>query len=152
MRAILSTVAIAVVALSGSCPIQDSAPAVTDPLRLPGYKAYVRHCAPCHGESGDGKGIAARFLEPTPRDFTHEPFRLVSSANGAPSPKDLFETIATGIGGTAMIPFAPLGEEVLWPIVEVVEAFRLQGIRKRFEDAGFGARGGRWRSSRRRSP
>jgi mono/diheme cytochrome c family protein len=135
---LVSLVAIAALsALAAPDPVQDSKPAPADPLKLPGYKAYVKHCAPCHGDRGDGKGVASRFLAPSPRDFKREPFRLVSTANNAPSPKDLFETIATGIGGTAMIPFAWLGEEALWPIVEVVEAFRLQGVRMRFEEAQF---------------
>jgi mono/diheme cytochrome c family protein len=120
-------------------PPQDSRPAPGGALALPGYKAYVRHCAPCHGERGDGKGVAARFLDPAPRDFKQEAFRFVSTANGAPSPKDLFEVVGTGIGGTAMIPFASLGEETIWPIVEVVEAFRLEGVRTKFEAAGFDA-------------
>jgi mono/diheme cytochrome c family protein len=141
MRSILvSLVAIAALgALGGPVPIQDSRPSPPDPLKLPGYKTFTKHCAPCHGERGDGKGVAARFLEPAPRDFKKEPFRLVSTANNMPSPKDLFETIATGVGGTAMIPFAWLGEEALWQVVEVVDAFRLQGVRARFEEAGFDA-------------
>jgi mono/diheme cytochrome c family protein len=137
MRALLSAFAIAILATLPSGRPQDSRALPADPLSLPGYKAYVKHCAPCHGDRGRGNGVAARFLDPTPRDFVQEPFRLVSSGNGAPSSKDIFETIATGIGGTAMIPFAPLGEENLWPIVEVVEAFRLDGVRRRFEEAGF---------------
>ena len=135
MRLILaSLVAIAALfAAGGHRAAQDSKPALPDPLKLPGYKAFARHCAPCHGERGDGKGVAARFLEPPPRDFKREPFRLVSTENNAPSPKDLFETIATGVGGTAMVPFAGLGDDALWPIVEVVQAFRLQGVRMRLE-------------------
>jgi mono/diheme cytochrome c family protein len=146
MRTIVTAVAtlvVAVLALGRPGPdagsVQDSKPALPDPLKLPGYKAYVRHCAPCHGERGDGKGVATRFLEPSPRDFKQEPFRLVSTGNGAPSPKDLFETIATGVGGTAMIPFGWLGEDVVWQIVEVVEGFRLQGIEMRLAAAGIGA-------------
>jgi mono/diheme cytochrome c family protein len=140
MRMLVLTTGIAMLWLAISPPCaQDSSPPPTDPLKLPGYKAFVRHCAPCHGERGDGNGVAARFLEPTPRDFKNEPFRFVSTANGAPSSKDIFEVIATGIGGTAMIPFASLGEEDLWPIVEVVDAFRLQGIRMRLEAGGFDA-------------
>lgn len=31
---------------------------------------YMLHCAPCHGEQGDGKGQLAAALNPAPRDHT----------------------------------------------------------------------------------
>jgi mono/diheme cytochrome c family protein len=118
---------------------QDSRPLAVDALRLPGAKAYARHCAPCHGERGRGDGVAARFLDPPPRDFGDEPFRLVSTHNGVPSRTDVFETVATGVGGTAMVPFASLGEETVWQLVDVVEAFRVAGLRRRLAEAGLPA-------------
>jgi mono/diheme cytochrome c family protein len=101
-----------------------------DPTRLPGYPTYAKHCASCHGETGDGRGVGARFLDPPPRDFTFGAFRFVSTQNHAPSGKDVFETIGAGLAGTAMLPFAHLGEETVWSLVDVVLAFREQGIRK----------------------
>jgi mono/diheme cytochrome c family protein len=112
-----------------------------DPRKLPGWAAYLKHCSSCHGEDGDGKGIGARFLDPAPRDFDFGRFRFVSTVNGAPSGKDLFETIGAGLAGTAMLPFAHLGEEEVWKTVDVVLAFRERGLRRRlrgsFEGAGF---------------
>jgi mono/diheme cytochrome c family protein len=31
---------------------------------------YMLHCAPCHGDQGDGKGQLAAALSPPPRDHT----------------------------------------------------------------------------------
>ncbi len=114
-----------------------SEPKVPDPTKLPGFAAYTKHCAPCHGERGDGQGVAWRFLDPPPRDFKRGLLRLVSSPNGAPSGKDLFETIAGGISGTAMIPFAHIGEEEVWKLIDVVLAFRAQGILERLKAGGL---------------
>ena len=38
--------------------VERTAPEV-DPYRLKGYPTYVRQCAPCHGEHGDGAGAGA---------------------------------------------------------------------------------------------
>src|SRR5262245_9870295 len=53
-----------------------------------GAALYAQHCAACHGERGDGKGLAARFLFPKPRDFRSGRFRLVSTSNGIPTEAD----------------------------------------------------------------
>lgn len=37
-----------------------------------GKKVYEKKCIHCHGEKGDGKGPAAPFLFPPPRDFTRD--------------------------------------------------------------------------------
>jgi mono/diheme cytochrome c family protein len=108
----------------------------TDPRKLPGWSAYVKHCSACHGEEGDGKGVGARFLDPPPRDFGFGRFRFVSTENGAPSGKDLFETIGAGLAGTSMLPFAHLGEDAVWALVDVVQAFRARPIKKRLVAAG----------------
>jgi mono/diheme cytochrome c family protein len=111
-------------------------PGTIDPRKLPGWSAYVKHCSACHGEEGDGKGVGARFLDPPPRDFGFGRFRFVSTENGAPSGKDLFETIGAGLAGTSMLPFAHLGEDAVWALVDVVQAFRARPIKKRLVAAG----------------
>lgn len=121
-------------------PAASSAPdatSVTEPRKLPGFPAYVRHCSGCHGEEGDGNGVAARFLDPPPRNFDFGAFRFVSSENGAPKGKDLFETIGAGLAGTSMLPFAHLGEDEVWRLVDVVLAFRARGLRRRLAANGF---------------
>lgn len=96
---------------------------------------YTRHCAPCHGTSGRGDGPAARFLHPPPRDFTHGAFRMVTTTNGVPSDKDLFEVIAGGMPGSAMLPFAHLGPDRVSELVQVVRGFHRQGVAERLRPA-----------------
>lgn len=52
-----------------------------------GRDLYVQHCAACHG--GNGRGVAAAYLFPKPRDLRAGRFRLVSTANNVPTPEDL---------------------------------------------------------------
>ncbi|HHH36935.1 MAG TPA: c-type cytochrome [Gammaproteobacteria bacterium] len=47
---------------------QAAAPAQDDEAR--GRDLYMRHCAPCHGDRGDGRSRAQFGLQPPPRDFT----------------------------------------------------------------------------------
>jgi mono/diheme cytochrome c family protein len=65
-----------------------------------GALLYRQHCAYCHGERGDGNGIAA--LSPRARYFGHERFKLAATTNGVPSDDDLIRVIRHGIHGTAM--------------------------------------------------
>lgn len=68
-----------------------------------GQVVYMRWCAACHGEKGDGKGPAAPFLRPQPRDFTLGVYKYKSTeGNGPPSDQDLMRTITEGMPGTSM--------------------------------------------------
>jgi mono/diheme cytochrome c family protein len=67
-----------------------------------GQWLYQTNCAICHGESGDGNGVAARQLDPKPRDFKLGKYRLISSANMIPFREDLIRTIREGMAGTSM--------------------------------------------------
>ncbi|MAB89827.1 MAG: hypothetical protein CMJ90_10245 [Planctomycetes bacterium] len=112
-------------------------PAQDDPLEegSDSLKLYALHCSPCHGPRGRGDGPGGRFLDPPPRDLRAGPFRLVSTLNGRPSHKDLHEAIAAGIPGTAMLPFAHLGERKVRTLVEVVRAFNKRGLEELYKDA-----------------
>jgi len=88
---------------------------------------YVQHCAACHGDQGDGRGIASRFLFPKPRDFRAGRFRLVSTTNGVPTEADLQDVLKRGMPGSAMISWAHLSESDLQLLVEQVREFRSQG-------------------------
>lgn len=93
-----------------------------------GDELYARHCSTCHGKQGDGKGLAAAFLFPKPRDFRAGRFRLISSTNGVPTDADLHEAVARGMPGSSMPPWAHLGEENLKLLVERVRQFRRDGL------------------------
>ena len=70
--------------------------AATDdiPPSKSGRDLYVQHCAACHGENGDGRGVAAAYLFPKPRDLRAGRFRLVSTSNNVLTLEDLGLTSA----------------------------------------------------------
>ena len=109
--------------VAGTVPRVDPArpapqPAAIDArLMAQGREAYAIHCVPCHGLSGDGRGmIVARGFPPAP-PFTAE--RLVKARAS-----DLYGVIANGKG--AMYGLAqqiPSAER--WAIVAYVRALQL---------------------------
>ena len=76
-----------------------------------GKDLFGNYCAQCHGDKGDGNGPAAKFLYPRPRNFGEAKFRIVSTANGMPSDKDLLQVLNHGMPGSAMFPFAHLSQD-----------------------------------------
>lgn len=94
-----------------------------------GAVLYARHCAACHGERGDGQGIAAAFLYPKPRDFRTGRFRLVSTVNAIPTRQDLLGVLQRGMPGSAMLPWNHLPPAELEALVDEVLNFRRQGVR-----------------------
>ena len=73
-----------------------------------GKALYDFYCYQCHGYAGDGRTLAATYLDPPPRDFTSLNAELVSRAQ-------MLETLELGRPGTAMVSFAdvidPAGRE-----------------------------------------
>ena len=82
------------VALTASC--KSSAKQAT-PGSSEGAMLYTENCAACHGAGDRGDGPAARAVQVRPRDFWNEPFRYVSSLNGAPTKADINQTIRDGL-------------------------------------------------------
>lgn len=110
-------------------PVPDPA---ADAAPSPGQRLYAAHCAVCHGDTGDGQGLAARFLYPKPRDFRQGRFRLVRSSNGAPTREDLQDVLLRGMPGSSMPSWAHLPEQDLNLLVdEVIRLFR-NGVRDRY--------------------
>jgi mono/diheme cytochrome c family protein len=95
-----------------------------------GKQLYANYCAQCHGESGDGNGPAAKYLNPKPRDFRSGKFRVVTTVNRVPSDQDLIHVITRGMPGSAMFPFAHLSE----PDRQALVAHVRQLTRKAIED------------------
>ncbi|MBI5396302.1 MAG: c-type cytochrome [Verrucomicrobia bacterium] len=78
-----------------------------------GKQLYATHCAACHGDDGNGDGLAAAYVTPKPRDFTKGLFKIRSTPSGEmPTDEDLFQIITHGMPGSAMtgVPFLS-GEE-----------------------------------------
>jgi mono/diheme cytochrome c family protein len=64
---------------------------------------YRRYCAGCHGDSGDGNGENAQWLDPKPRDFTIATFKCRSTPTGAlPTDEDLYNTLRRGVTNSFM--------------------------------------------------
>jgi DMSO reductase family type II enzyme heme b subunit len=97
-----------------------------------GQQLYARHCAACHGERGDGKGLAAAFLFPKPRDFRAGRFRLVSTNNNVPTREDLHAVLLRGMPGSSMPPWAHLTQQERDALVDEVLRLRLEGARESY--------------------
>ena len=70
-------------------------------------------CFTCHGKRGDGKGLAAPGLDPSPRNFTNAAFHAMRTDG------ELFWVIREGIPGTAMMPMvgSVITEEEAWLVL-----------------------------------
>lgn len=93
------------------------APKATKELIAKGQAAYQTNCVSCHGEKGDGAGPAGTYLQPPPRNFGKEPFKL-----GA-KPEEVFKTITEGMAGTTMVGYSTLSEEERWGLTYYVLGF-----------------------------
>jgi mono/diheme cytochrome c family protein len=89
-----------------------------------GLKLYQHNCSPCHGEKGDGNGIAAPHLLPKPRDFTAAKFRVRSTPTGSlPTDADLERAIRHGLPYTAMPAFDWMSDAEIKSLVAAVKSF-----------------------------
>jgi mono/diheme cytochrome c family protein len=92
-------------------PSEQNAPPDNADRLAQGKLLYAQHCAACHGDTGVGNGLAARFLNPKPRDFSEAKFRLATTVNSMPTDDDLMRVIVRGMPGSAMFPFGHLSED-----------------------------------------
>lgn len=68
-----------------------------------GKVVYDKWCAGCHGENGDGEGVAASYMLPRPRDFTRGVYQIRTTASGdLPTDADLRRMITEGMPGSTM--------------------------------------------------
>lgn len=89
---------------------------------------YRRHCAHCHGTTGDGLGPTALILNPYPRDYRQGKFKFKSTERPAkPTEHDLETVIRQGVQGTAMPSFALLPDPQIKALVEYVKYLSLRG-------------------------
>ena len=106
---------------------------VADVARIaPGRSLYLQHCAACHGENGNGNGLAAQFLFPKPRDFRAGRFRLISTTNNVPTLQDLDAVLVRGMPGSAMPPWGHLSKEDRKLLAEEVMRLMREGMREKF--------------------
>lgn len=89
-----------------------------------GKELYTRNCAQCHGDKGDGRGVAAPHLQPRPRDFTSGKFKIRTTPNGKlPTDADLTHIIRVGMPYTSMPAWPHLTDAELAGLVAYVKTF-----------------------------
>lgn len=89
-----------------------------------GAIAYRVYCIGCHGEKGDGNTLAARFLNPRPRNFQVANFRFSSTRAGQlPTDDDLRRSIREGLKGSAMPPFDLVPPRTVDALVAYIKTF-----------------------------
>ncbi|MGL4513880.1 MAG: c-type cytochrome [Lacipirellulaceae bacterium] len=72
---------------------------------------YRRHCARCHGVTGDGLGPTALYQSPAPRDFRRGVFKWKSTQRDAkPTLADLDRVLTHGVAGSSMPGFALIAD------------------------------------------
>ncbi len=98
-----------------------------------GAAVYLNRCAGCHGITGDGKGDAAPYLQPKPRDYRRGIFKFTSTAYGLkPARQDLIRTIRRGAKGTSMPAFPWMTDEDLNAVVDYVIMLSQRGEVERY--------------------
>ncbi len=86
-----------------------------------GRGLFRKHCAVCHGVTGNGRGPTAAVQVPYPRDYRMGVFKFKSTPIGTkPTRADLARLIGNGIEGTAMKKIPELTEEDIESLVNYV--------------------------------
>ena len=89
-----------------------------------GELLYLRYCSGCHGVNGDGKGPAAQFLSPKPRDFVKGLYKFTTTPSGAPPlDDDLLRSITRGLHGTSMPSWSLLSLDARRSLVAYILTF-----------------------------
>jgi mono/diheme cytochrome c family protein len=103
-----------------SPPVDVKKLSVTTPeLVDKGKTLFAANCVSCHGENGDGNGIAGASLNPKPRNF-HD---LTGWKNG-PKLTQIYKTLQDGIPGSAMPSFSTIAPEDRFALIHYVQTFR----------------------------
>ncbi len=91
-----------------------------------GKEVYDKWCAHCHGDQGDGEGVAASRLNPKPRDFTSGKYKIRMTTTGnIPLDSDLVRAVRLGLAGTSMpaFPETYLSDAEVDAVVEYIKSF-----------------------------
>lgn len=103
----------------GTTAIAGSVPKATPALIEKGKGVYITNCATCHGDHGDGNGVAGAYMNPKPRNLIKDKFKL------GDKPEQVFKTISEGLPGTSMVGFGQLSEEDRWATTHyILSTFR----------------------------
>ncbi|HEX3316327.1 MAG TPA: c-type cytochrome [Gemmataceae bacterium] len=96
-----------------------------------GSKLFRVHCMHCHGVSGDGHGVTAKWVVPHPRDFRQMLFKFESVDQGTedlpPRREDLHRTLTHGVEATAMPAFNLLPSKDIDALISYVMHLSIRG-------------------------
>lgn len=96
----------------------------SDAQRAEGKKLYDKFCSQCHGETGDGQGVAAPHLLPLPRNLTTGKFKIRTTPSGAlPTTDDLKRVIRNGMPYTSMPAWTRFSDAELTSLAYYVKTF-----------------------------
>ena len=96
----------------------------TEAQRASGKTLYLKFCAQCHNENGDGEGHAAPHLRPRPRNFTTGKFKVRTTPNGAlPTHQDLVNIIRRGMPYTSMPAWPDLSDQEVSDLAHFITTF-----------------------------
>lgn len=99
---------------------QTFAPPLTKGLLERGKELYEANCTLCHGEQGDGKGLATE-VKPPPASFTDQEWKYGGRL------EEIFRTITHGVPGTMMPPWGQIPDIDRWALTYYVKAFSGMG-------------------------
>lgn len=111
--------------LASSLPLSAQySPLGTEEQRAAGKALYDKNCAQCHGEAGDGLGVAAPYMKPQPRDFTRGRYKFRSTPTGVlPTDDDLMRMIRLGMPYTAMPAWPEFNDRQLTQLAFYLKTF-----------------------------
>lgn len=102
----------------------------TEEQRAAGQVLYDKYCTQCHGDLGDGLGVAAGRVKPAPRDFTGGKYKIRETPSGAlPTTDDIKNIIRRGVPYTSMPAWPQLSDGELTEL-----AYYLKSFSDRFTD------------------
>ncbi|MBI4717441.1 MAG: c-type cytochrome [Planctomycetes bacterium] len=100
----------------------------SDAVLARGQDLFLKQCAICHGEAGDGAGKFAYLMNPRPRNFQQGNFKLSTTQNQIPSDDDLLRTVSRGMPGSAMPPWGHLPLTDLQALVKFVRKLHADAV------------------------
>ena len=107
VAATCATLALASCHRPSDLPANFEARVASESARQGGAAPYLRYCALCHGERGDGHGLRTSAFATPPRDFTSAAWRRSTS------PARVFRAIRDGMPATPMPAWRHLGDDSL---------------------------------------
>lgn len=103
-----------------------------------GKALYDKNCAQCHGEKGDGNGVAAPHLMPKPRDFTSGKFKIRTTPSGKlPTDADIHHIIKVGMPYTSMPAWPNFTDAEIDSLVAYVKTFHADFAKPGAQEEGM---------------